>query len=77
MQRTRRVRDDALKNVRVGPMSSGAMWAKVKRLVMDDKGATAVEYGLIVAAIAGLLVAVIFVTGKKLNNTFNNVQSRL
>ncbi len=58
-------------------MSRGVMWTKVKKLFEDDKGATAVEYGLIVAAIAGVLVAVMFATGKKLNNSFNNVQSRL
>lgn len=47
------------------------------RLLQDDQGATAVEYGLIVAAIAGLIIAVIFVLGNKLNNTFNNVQSSI
>jgi pilus assembly protein Flp/PilA len=47
------------------------------RLVQDDQGATAVEYGLIVAAIAGLIIAVVFVLGNKINNTFNNVQSAI
>ena len=47
------------------------------RLLQDDQGATAVEYGLIVAAIAGLIIAVIFVLGGKINNTFNNVQSSI
>jgi pilus assembly protein Flp/PilA len=43
-------------------------------LVRDDRGATAVEYGLIVAAIAGVIIAVVVVLGGKINNTFNNVQ---
>ena len=47
------------------------------RLLQDDQGATAVEYGLIVAAIAGLIIAVVFIIGNKLNNTFNNVQSSI
>jgi pilus assembly protein Flp/PilA len=47
------------------------------RLLGDEQGATAVEYGLIVAAIAGLIIAVIFVLGNKLNNTFNNIQSSI
>jgi pilus assembly protein Flp/PilA len=47
------------------------------RLLQDEQGATAVEYGLIVAAIAGLIIAVVFVLGNKLNNTFNNVQSSI
>ena len=53
------------------------MWSRIKALLSEEDGATAVEYGLIVAAIAGLIVAVVFVLGKKVNNTFNNVQSRL
>ena len=47
------------------------------KLLKDEEGATAVEYGLIVAAIAGLIIAVVFVLGKKVNNTFNNVQSAM
>ena len=46
-------------------------------LLRDDQGATAVEYGLIVAAIAGLIIAVVFVLGGKINNTFNNIQSAM
>ena len=35
------------------------------KLFRDEEGATAVEYGLIVAAIAGLIIAVVFVLGNK------------
>ena len=49
----------------------------IETLLRDEDGATAVEYGLIVAAIAGLIISVVFVLGKKINNTFNNVQSRM
>jgi pilus assembly protein Flp/PilA len=47
------------------------------KLLRDEEGATAVEYGLIVAAIAGLIIAVVFVLGGKVKNTFNNVQSAM
>ena len=47
------------------------------KLFRDEEGATAVEYGLIVAAIAGLIIAVVFVLGNKMKNTFNNVQSQV
>ncbi|HLK93979.1 MAG TPA: Flp family type IVb pilin [Polyangia bacterium] len=47
------------------------------KLLKDEEGATAVEYGLIVAAIAGLIIAVVFVLGNKMNNTFNNVQAKI
>ena len=46
-------------------------------LLRDDQGATAVEYGLIVAAIAGLIISVVFVLGNKINNVFNNIQSAM
>ena len=53
------------------------MRAALLHLFRDDQGATAVEYGLIVAAIAGLIIAVVFVLGNKINNVFNNVQSAI
>jgi pilus assembly protein Flp/PilA len=43
------------------------------KLFKDEEGATAVEYGLIVAAIAGVIVVVVFLLGGKVTNTFNNV----
>ena len=50
---------------------------RIRALLRDEDGATAVEYGLIVAAIAGVIIAIVALLGKKLTNTFNNVQSRL
>ncbi|HLK90476.1 MAG TPA: Flp family type IVb pilin [Polyangia bacterium] len=51
--------------------------ADLRAFLGDDNGATAVEYGLIIAAIAGLILTVVFVLGKKVNNTFNNIQAKL
>jgi pilus assembly protein Flp/PilA len=53
------------------------MHSRIRAFLGDESGATAVEYGLIVAALAGLILTVVFVLGKKVNNTFNNVQARL
>jgi pilus assembly protein Flp/PilA len=53
------------------------MDSSLLHLLRDEQGATAVEYGLIVAAIAGLVIAVVFVLGNKINNVFNNVQSAM
>jgi pilus assembly protein Flp/PilA len=48
------------------------------RVLLEDEGAaTAVEYGLIVAAIAGLILVVVFTLGRKVKNAFNNVSSAL
>ena len=49
------------------------MLRNLKKLWKDEQGATAVEYGLIVAAIAGLIIVVVFVLGNKVKNSFNNV----
>jgi pilus assembly protein Flp/PilA len=56
----------------VTPMLKNAI-----KLWKDEEGATAVEYGLIVAAIAGLIIAVVLLLGNKMKNVFNNVQSQI
>lgn len=41
--------------------------------VQKDKGATAVEYGLIVAAIAAVIVALVFLLGTQVQEGFKKV----
>jgi pilus assembly protein Flp/PilA len=53
------------------------MLRNLKKLIQDEQGATAVEYGLMVAAIAGVIIGVVFFLGKKANNAFQNVASQL
>ncbi|RNL64239.1 Flp family type IVb pilin [Nocardioides marmoriginsengisoli] len=38
----------------------------------DDEGASAVEYGLLVAGIAALIVAIVFVFGGVIRDAFND-----
>lgn len=40
-----------------------------------DRGATAVEYGLMVAAIAAIIVAVVFGLGSLIRTTFDNTNT--
>ena len=40
------------------------------RLVADDRAATAVEYALIIAAIAAVIALVVFLIGRKVSNLF-------
>jgi pilus assembly protein Flp/PilA len=42
---------------------------------MDDKGATAVEYGLLVALIAVVIIAAVTLLGTNLSGLFNRVAS--
>ena len=39
---------------------------------MDERGASAVEYGLLIAGIAALIVVVVFAFGGVLNNIFHD-----
>ena len=39
---------------------------------MDERGASAVEYGLLIAGIAALIVVVVFAFGGLLSNVFSN-----
>ena len=43
----------------------------------DDSGATAIEYGLIVAMIAVVIVAMVGSIGTKLNTAFSTIDGKL
>jgi len=43
----------------------------------DDRGATAVEYGLIVTLIAVAIIAIVTLVGQRLVNEFTNVSNAL
>jgi pilus assembly protein Flp/PilA len=49
----------------------------LKRFARDESGATAIEYGLIAAAISVAIIAVVQGIGSRLNTTFANVQNAL
>ena len=48
-----------------------------KRLWKDQEAATAMEYGLIVALIAVVLITSLSLLGTDLNNTFNQISNTL
>ena len=48
-----------------------------KRLLRDDSGATAIEYGLIAALIAVAAVTVLGTVGTNLSSTFDTVATKL
>ena len=43
----------------------------------EDRGATAVEYGLLVALIAAVIVTIVATLGKQVNNAFQTVSNAL
>jgi pilus assembly protein Flp/PilA len=51
--------------------------AKFLKLIKNQKGATAIEYGLIAALIAVAAIGAMTSIGTKLSSTFNNVSNSL
>jgi pilus assembly protein Flp/PilA len=49
----------------------------VTRFVKDESGATAIEYGLIVALIAVVIITAITAIGTNMSTAFNNVASNI
>jgi pilus assembly protein Flp/PilA len=49
----------------------------VSRFLKDESGATAIEYGLIAALIAVVLVTALSALGTKLSGTFNTVATSI
>ena len=48
-----------------------------RRFLANERGATAIEYGLLAAGIAGVIIAVVFGLGTNLTGTFSSVSSAL
>jgi pilus assembly protein Flp/PilA len=48
-----------------------------RKAKLDERGASAVEYGLLIAGIAALIILVIFAFGGVLNNLFDNTCSSI
>lgn len=49
----------------------------VTRFVKDESGATAIEYGLIIALIAVVIITAVTALGTSLSDTFNHVATKV
>jgi pilus assembly protein Flp/PilA len=49
----------------------------IRKMLKNDKGATAIEYGLIAALIAVAAITAMGNVGSSLNKTFNNVSTSM
>jgi pilus assembly protein Flp/PilA len=47
------------------------------KLLKDEEGATALEYGLMAAAVAGVLIVVAYFLGGRVSSTLNNVAQHM
>ncbi len=50
---------------------------KLVRFLKDEEGASGVEYGIMVAAVAAVIIAVAIAIGGKVQNAFNTVNTNL
>ncbi len=53
------------------------MLAVLSKLMRDESGATAIEYGLIAALISVVIIAAITAVGTQLSTTFNTISTDL
>jgi pilus assembly protein Flp/PilA len=49
----------------------------ISRFVRDESGATAIEYGLIAALIAVVIITGVTAVGTKLSTMFNNLSGKI
>jgi pilus assembly protein Flp/PilA len=49
----------------------------ISRFAQDESGATAIEYGLIAALIAVVIISAVTTVGTKLTSTFGKVSAKL
>ncbi|MES2907416.1 MAG: Flp family type IVb pilin [Pseudomonadota bacterium] len=49
----------------------------LQRFMRDESGATAIEYGLIAAGIAVVIITAVGTVGNNLANVFNNVANNI
>ena len=49
----------------------------LKRLFREEEGATAVEYGVMVAAIIAVVIAIVFLIGTEIRDAFQTVLNEL
>jgi pilus assembly protein Flp/PilA len=50
-------------------------WSELLRSAREERGASAVEYGLLVSLIAAVIILIVSLLGKKVSNGFSTMES--
>lgn len=53
------------------------IYTKLHIRMHEDRGASAVEYGLLIAGIAVIIIAAVFLLGRNVRDTFNDVATQV
>ncbi len=56
-------------------LNFGRIMIQARLAKMEERGASAVEYGLLVAGIAAVIVAVVFLLGGNIKSAFNTTNA--
>ena len=59
------------------PVSEATMRSQLKRFLLEDEGAAATEYAIMLSLILLVIVSTIATLGSKTNSSFNNTASLL
>ena len=59
------------------PQECKIMIKLIRKLLRDEAGPTAIEYGLIAALIAVVIIAAVKAVGTKTSSTFDKVQAQM
>lgn len=52
-------------------------WLNIKHFLSDEEGVTAIEYALIAALIAVVIIAAVTLVGKEVSDTFQDIGAAL
>ena len=52
-------------------------WSELRSIAQDERGASAVEYGLLISLIAAIIILVVSLLGKKVSKGFSSIESGL
>ncbi len=69
--------DDAIPRNHTDNEEDIIMLKVINKFMKDENGATAIEYGLIAALIAVVIIGAVTTVGTRLTSTFNNVGNDL
>lgn len=54
-----------------------SLYSGIQRFIRDEEGVTAIEYALIAALIAVVIIAAVKLVGQDVNNTFQRIANEL
>lgn len=61
----------------VQPTKQESIMRTIRAFITDNRGATAIEYGLIAAGIAAVVITAVYALGSKVNTKFTGINTAM